>query len=261
MEFFTDQTFLLLIGAGLIAGIVDSIAGGGGLITVPALMLAGIPPAQTLGTNKLQGLFGSLSATLAYARAGHVHIKKQFKWAIFAFLGAVLGALVALSLPKDVLTAILPLLLIAVAVYFAFKPNITNVDREERISPALFGFTIPPLIGFYDGIFGPGAGSFYMLAFVGLIGYGLLKATAHTKLLNFASNLGGFAVFAYEGVIFWKIGIAMGIAQFIGAQIGARLAMKIGTKLIKPLLVIICIALAIKLLWDPHNPIREFLHF
>lgn len=261
MDFLFDSTFLLLILAGFIAGGIDSIAGGGGLITVPALMLAGIPPAQTLGTNKLQGLFASFSATLVYSRAGYVDIKKQFKQAAFAFWGAFVGALVTLSLPSKALTAVLPLLLIVVAFYFAFKPNITNIDREERLNPTLFGFIIPPLIGFYDGVFGPGAGSFYMLAFVGLAGYGLLKATGHTKVLNFASNIGAFVVFAYGGVIFWKIGIAMGIAQFIGAQIGARLAMKLGTKLIKPLLVAICLILAVKLLWDPHNPIREFLHF
>jgi uncharacterized membrane protein YfcA len=115
---------------------------------------------------------------------------------------------------------------------------------------------VVPLIGFYDGIFGPGTGSFFMLAFVALAGYGLLKATAHTKLLNFASNLGAFAVFAFVGAISWKIGLMMGAAQFAGAQVGSRLAMKNGARIIKPLLVITCVALAAKLISDPVNPVR-----
>ncbi|TGR71748.1 hypothetical protein EN866_40095, partial [Mesorhizobium sp. M2D.F.Ca.ET.223.01.1.1] len=113
------------------------------------------------------------------------------------------------------------------------------------------------LVGFYDGVFGPGAGSFYMLAFVTLAGYGVLKATAHTKLLNFASNIGGFVVFAAVGVIDWKIGLMMGVAQFVGARIGASLAIRIGARLIKPLLVVVCLALAAKLLADPANPLRQ----
>jgi uncharacterized protein len=120
----------------------------------------------------------------------------------------------------------------------------------------MFGVTIVPAIGFYDGLFGPGTGSFFMLAFVSLAGFGMLKATAHTKLLNFASNLGGFATFALVGAVAWKIGVLMGIAQFIGARIGASLAMRIGSRLIKPLLVITCIALAVKLLADPSHPLR-----
>ena len=115
------------------------------------------------------------------------------------------------------------------------------------------------MIGFYDGLFGPGAGSFYMLAFVSLAGFGVLKATAHTKLLNFASNIGGFIVFAIAGVVYWKIGLMMGVAQFLGARLGASLAIRIGARLIKPLLVIICLALAVKLLADPANPLRQLI--
>jgi uncharacterized membrane protein YfcA len=154
------------------------------------------------------------------------------------------------------LSAALPVVLIAIALFFAFKPNMNDVDRAERMSPFLFGLTLAPAVGFYDGLFGPGAGSFYMLGFVALAGFGVLKATAHTKLLNFASNLGGFAVFAAVGVIFWKIGLMMGVAQFLGARVGAGFAIRNGAKLIKPLLVIVCVALAAKLLADPANPLR-----
>ncbi|WP_420410491.1 TSUP family transporter [Hoeflea sp.] len=250
MEDLSLMLGLLLIAAAFLAGFVDSIAGGGGLIAVPALLLAGFTPVEALGTNKLQGLFGSASATVAYARKGHVNLKAQLPWAALSAVGAALGALLATVIPGGLFQAFLPFLLIAIALYFAFKPNMGDVDRARRISPFLFGLVIVPLIGFYDGVFGPGAGSFFMLGFVALAGYGLLKATAHTKLLNFASNLGAFLVFAFVGVISWKIGLIMGAAQFAGAQAGSRLAMKNGARIIKPLLVITCLALAAKLLLD-----------
>lgn len=259
MSAFFDNIPVLLIIAGFAAGFIDSIAGGGGLITVPALLLAGLSPVESLGTNKLQSLFGSTSATIAYAQKGHVNLKKQLPSAFMSFLGAVAGALLAGFLPGDLLRAFLPVLLITIALYFALKPNMGDIDRAHRMTPFLFGLAIVPLIGFYDGVFGPGAGSFFMLSFVSLAGYGLLKATAHTKLLNLASNLGGFTTFAFLGVINWKVGLCMGVAQFIGARVGAGLAMKNGAKIIKPLLVIVCLALAIKLLLDPSNPIRLWL--
>jgi uncharacterized membrane protein YfcA len=261
MEDPTLTLTLLLLAAAFTAGFVDSIAGGGGLITVPALLLAGFTPVEALGTNKLQGLFGSGSATIAYARKGHVDLKTQRAPAAFSAAGAAIGALLATTVPGDVFRAALPFLLVTVALYFAFKPNMDDVDRARRLSPFLLGLVVVPLIGFYDGIFGPGTGSFFMLAFVALAGYGVLKATAHTKLLNFASNLGAFAVFAFVGVISWKIGLMMGAAQFAGAQVGSRLAMKNGARIIKPLLVITCTALALKLISDPQNPVRIWLGF
>jgi uncharacterized membrane protein YfcA len=127
------------------------------------------------------------------------------------------------------------------------------------MTPFLFGLTLVPAIGCYDGIFGPGTGSFFMLAFVMLLGFGMLKATAHTKMLNFASNIGAFAVFAFSGVIHWQAGLVMGVGQFLGAQAGSRLAMRSGARLIRPLLVVACVALAIRLLADPANPLRVWL--
>ncbi|OCW57611.1 TSUP family transporter [Hoeflea olei] len=250
---------LLLLAAAFLAGFIDSIAGGGGLIALPALLLAGFSPVEALGTNKLQGLFGSASATVAYARKGHVDLKAQLPSALLSAAGAALGAGLATLIPGDLFRAFLPFLLVAIALYFAFKPNMDDIDRARRLSPFLFGLLVVPLVGFYDGVFGPGTGSFFMLAFVTLAGYGLLKATAHTKLLNFASNLGAFAIFASVGVIAWKVGLMMGVAQFAGAQAGSRLAMKNGARIIKPLLVITCTALAIKLISDPANPVRLWL--
>jgi len=251
----------LLCLAAFCAGFVDSIAGGGGLITVPAMLISGIPPLQTLGTNKVQSMFGAASATLAYSRKGHVNLREQLPMAMMAVMGGALGAALATIVPGDVLRALMPVLLVAIALYFAFKPNLNDIEKHGRMSATLFGFTFVPLIGFYDGAFGPGTGSFFMLAFVTLVGFGMLKATAHTKLLNFGSNLGGLIVFIFSGVILWKVGLTMGLGQFLGAQAGSRLAMRIGARLIKPLLVIVCIAFAIKLLADPTNPVRSWLGF
>ncbi|RWE85624.1 TSUP family transporter [Mesorhizobium sp.] len=257
-DFFT-QTVVILGAAAFAAGFVDSIAGGGGLITIPALLLAGFSPVEALGTNKLQGMFGSGSATIHYAAKGHVDLRRQLPSALLALAGSALGALLATFVPGDLLRALLPVLLISIALYFALKPNMGDIDRARRLSPFLFGLILVPIVGFYDGLFGPGAGSFYMLAFVTLAGYGVLKATAHTKLLNFASNIGGFIVFAAAGVVYWKIGLMMGVAQFLGARVGASLAIRNGAKLIKPLLVMVCLALAIKLLADPANPLRTLI--
>jgi hypothetical protein len=257
----TIALLFLLFLAAFIAGFIDSIAGGGGLITVPAMLIAGFSPLQTLGTNKLQSLFGSGSATLAYSRGGHVSLGRQLPMAVMSGLGAAVGAAITTYIPGAVLQALMPLLLIVIALYFGFKPNISDIDKHQRMTPFLFGMTIVPLIGFYDGVFGPGTGSFFMLAFLTLLGFGMLKATAHTKLLNFGSNIGAFCVFAVSGVIIWKVGLAMGVGQFLGAQAGSRLAMKSGAKLIRPLLVVTCIALAIKLLADPANPVRVWLGF
>jgi len=253
------ETALLLGLAAFIAGFIDSIAGGGGLISVPALLLAGLSPVEALGTNKWQSLWGSGSATLTYASKGYVDIRQQMPFAVLSAIGGALGAYLATRIPGEWMQAFLPVLLIAIALYFAFKPNMGDVDRHRRITPFLFGATIVPAIGFYDGVFGPDTGSFFMLSFVSLMGFGLLKATAHTKFLNLASNIGSFAVFVFAGAVVWKVGLLMGAAQFCGARLGATVAMRIGSKLIKPMLVTACVALAIRLLIDPANPLRVLL--
>lgn len=246
----TIELFLLLIAAGFAAGFVDAIAGGGGLITVPALLLAGASPVEALSTNKLQGSFGSATAALSYARGGHVNLRRQAPAAALAFGAGIAGALLVAVLPSGLLRAALPVILIAIAAFFALKPGLEDLDRAERVRPLVITAFVVPLIGFYDGLIGPGAGSFYMLAFVMLAGHGVLRATAHTKLLNFASNIGGLAAFVLVGAPWWFTGIAMGLAQAAGARIGARLAMRIGARLIKPLLVATSTALALRLLWQ-----------
>ncbi len=241
---------LLLILAAFCAGFVDSIAGGGGLISVPALLLAGASPVEALATNKLQGTFGAGTAMLTYARAGHVRPQEQFGMAGISALAGAGGAIVAHLVPVELLRIIMPVVLIGVAAFFALKPGLTDDARAARISPPVFAVTIVPLIAAYDGFFGPGTGSFFMMGFVLLAGYGVLKATAHTKFLNFASNLGSLLVFIPSGATWWAVGLAMAAAQVAGAALGARLAIRIGARLIKPLLVIVSTAMALRLLWQ-----------
>lgn len=239
-----------LVAAATAAGFVDSIAGGGGLITVPVLMLAGMTPGQALATNKLQGSFGAATAAISYGRSGLVDLRRQLPTAALAFAAGGAGAALVTALPTELLRLALPVVLIGIALFFALKPGLNDLDRAARLSPAIFGLTLVPAIGFYDGLIGPGAGAFYMLGFVMLAGHGVLRATAHTKLLNFSSNLGGLAVFALSGHPLWLVGLLMGAGQILGAALGARLALRIGARIIKPLLVVTSTALAARLLWQ-----------
>lgn len=250
---------MVLFGVALVAGTIDAIAGGGGLLTVPALALAGYDPLTALATNKLQSSFGSGSATLAFARAGHLDIRITWPVAVFSALGALGGALTLAHIPRETATVALPFVLLAVAFYFAVSPRISEADANDRMPHGWFLVTVVPLIGFYDGVFGPGTGSFFMIGFVELLGLGLLRAAARTKLANFASNLAGLATLAASGHIVWGVGLAMGVGQFLGARIGAGLTMRHGTKLVKPVVITICCVLAVRLSLAPNHPIGQWV--
>lgn len=250
------STVLILGLVGLAAGFIDSIAGGGGLISVPALLSAGLDPLSALATNKLQSTFGSFSAAVAYGRARLIDWRTAWPMAVVAFVGSILGAALITVLPADVLSAVMPVMLILVAIYFAAAPRIGTETRPARISTRAFTATLALGVGFYDGCFGPGTGSFFMIGFVVLLGFPIMRATAHTKLLNFASNLGGLLFFTLTGGVNVIIGVTMGIGQYMGAQVGARLALRSGARLIRPLLVVVCCAMAVRLLLDPANPLR-----
>ena len=249
----------LLMGVALVAGFVDSIAGGGGLLCLPALLLAGFDPVAALATNKVQGSFGTASATWAFTRKGHLDIRANWKSVATAFAGAALGVLAVQFAPVRLLSGLLPVLLIAMAIYFALSPRLSNADVHPRLPHAAFVAGFAPVIGFYDGIFGPGTGSFFMLALVTLFGFGIVRATAATKLLNLTSNVASVIMFAFVGKIVWPVGLMMGVGQFLGAQAGSHLAMAKGVSVIRPLLVIVCCALTVKLLADPANPIHHWV--
>lgn len=241
-------TVLLLLVAGFLAGFVDSIAGGGGLIGIPALLFAGAGPLTALGTNKVQAIFGAAAAARTYVRSGHVKTEAVARLVPISFAAAGVGALLATRMPTQFLERAIPVALIAIALFFALAPNVDDLTRSPRLSPRLMTVTAVPILGFYDGAFGPGTGSFLMISFVALAGLGVLAATAHTKILNLASNVGAFCVFAATGAIEWRVGIMMGFAQLCGAGLGARMAVANGARLIKPLLVLTCVGMAVRLL-------------
>lgn len=251
---------ILLFFVGLMAAAIDAIAGGGGLMTVPALLLAGLGPVETLATNKFQGSFGSVTSSLVFWKRGLVEPRTAIPLGLLSAGGAMLGALSVGMIPRAALEAAIPVLLIAIAVYFAFKRSTSDTDSRARMRHGLFVATVVPVIGFYDGLFGPGTGTFFMLGLVTLLGMGVLRATVNTKVANAGSNLGSLAVFAAWGAIDFKIGLAMAAGAFIGAQLGARLALRFGGGLIRPLLVVVCCGLAIKLLSDPANPLRHIVN-
>ena len=241
---------LVLILAAFCAGFIDSIAGGGGLISVPALLLVGASPVEALATNKLQGTFGAATATLTYARAGQVRPTDQLGMAAISAAAGAGGALIAHLIPVEALRIAMPVVLIGVAAFFALKPGLSDDASTARMKPAVFAATVVPAIAAYDGFFGPGTGSFFMMGFVLLAGHGVLKATAHTKMLNFSSNIGSLLVFIPSGATWWAVGLAMAAAQVLGASLGARLALRIGSRLIKPLLVTVSTGMALRLLWQ-----------
>lgn len=252
MEFELTALTLLVLAA-FAAGTIDAIAGGGGLITVPALLATGMPPAMALATNKLQGSFGSLTATLYFLRRGLIDLKAMRLAIACTLAGSALGTLLVQRLDSSQLRALLPFLLMAFALYFLLSPRIGDDDTKRRIGDIAFALLIGTGVGFYDGFFGPGTGSFFAVAFVALAGYGIRKATAHTKLLNFTSNIASLATFIIGGQVVWSVGLAMAAGQWLGASLGARLAVKRGATLIKPLLVTVALAVSLRLLWQEHG--------
>lgn len=241
-----DVLALLMAGA-FVAGVLDAIAGGGGLITVPAYALAGLDPAAAVATNKVNGAMGVAAAAGAFARKGAYRDADAWRLAAGAAAGGVAGALALSRVPTQWLTLAMPVVLVVIALYFAFTPSLGDRDRAPRASIAVAAFVFAPLVGLYDGLFGPGAGSFYMIVCVALLGKAAVAATADTKLANLASNGASLVAFALMGKIVWPLGLAVGLAQGAGSMLGARAAMAGGARLIRPLIVLACLAMAIRL--------------
>jgi uncharacterized membrane protein YfcA len=239
---------VLLAIAGLVAGFVDAIAGGGGLLSLPALLWTGISPVEAIATNKLQGTMGSLTSTLNYLRHNLVSPRKLWLAILSALLGSALGASLIQILPNRMLENLIPVLLIGFALYFLFSPRVSDQPHPPRMGVSAFGLVIGFTVGFYDGFFGPGTGSFFTIAFIYLLGYSLPMATGNTKLLNFTSNIVALIVFIISGKILWIMGLVMGCGQIAGAWLGSHLAIRHGSRLIKPLLVTISILMSLKLL-------------
>jgi uncharacterized protein len=241
---------LAFFGTGLVAGFVDSIAGGGGLITLPVLLSVGLDPQTALGTNKLQATCGSGSAAWHYAQAKTVPLRDCTRGFVLSLVGAVLGTLVVRRVDPSFLRRAIPVLLIAVALYMLLKPRLGAEDLRPRMSRGWFDLVFGLLIGFYDGFFGPGTGTFWTMAFMLGLGFNLTRATGYTKVMNFASNLGSLAFFLLGGDVRWSAGLAMGAGQLLGARIGSRMVIARGTKFIRPVFLAVVFALTIKLLYS-----------
>ncbi|GEM74210.1 TSUP family transporter [Vibrio sagamiensis] len=236
-----------------VAGFIDAMAGGGGLITLPALLASGLTPTQALATNKLQSSFGSFSASWFFVRNGVVSLK-QMRLAIFCtFIGSAIGAEVVQYIDASILTSLIPVLLIAISLYFLLAPVTTQTDTKAKLSEAIFALSIGGGVGFYDGFFGPGTGSIFTVCFVVLANCSLIEATARTKVLNFTSNLAALLFFILAGLPVWEIGLTMAIGGFIGAQFGAKVVVTKGQKWIKPIVIIMSMLMALKLLWQQHQ--------
>ncbi len=239
----------LLFLTGFAAGFVDAIAGGGGLITVPVLLNLGLSPADALGTNKLQATFGSASATWHYARAGLIDYRPCIKGVVFTAIGAGVGTAMVRWLPQDLLKQTIPWLLIAVAVYTLFRRTLGDSDVHPRLGTGVFYVTFGLGLGFYDGFFGPGTGTFWTIAYVTLLGYNLTRATAHTKLMNFTSNAVSLGVFLAAGHAHFGAGLCMGTGQLLGARLGARTVIRRGTQFIRPVFITVVLAVTARLLY------------
>lgn len=244
----SSETLFVLFSVGLTAGVVDAIAGGGGLITFPTLLLVGLSPVQALATNKIQALASVVSSAHRYIRSGAVERRAIGAKLISSTLGGGLGALAVSLFDSHLLTKIAPVLLIGIAVFFIFSPKRPSQLSRPLLSENAFALGVALPIGFYDGFFGPGTGSLYATAFVILLGRELRTATGETKILNMAGSFLAALVFLWGGAIVWSAAIAMSAGGVLGGQIGAHLAIKWGPSFIRVALVVVSIALAVHLL-------------
>lgn len=249
----SPEIALILFCLALLAGFVDAIAGGGGLITIPALLWAGLSPVESLATNKAQAVFGSASATIHFMRRGMIEPRGAAFTVACTFVGAALGAILVQQIDSAALQRLIPALLIGFALYFLFSPRVSDLDSHQRLSTPAFAMTVGLGVGFYDGFFGPGTGTFFAMGYVALLGYNMRRATAHTKLLNFTSNLAALIFFAIGGQVVWIVAASMAVGQLVGAWLGSHLVLKHGAVLVRPILVVSSVLISLKLFWDQLN--------
>jgi uncharacterized membrane protein YfcA len=237
-----------LTATAVLTGFIDAIAGGGGLIMMPALLFAGVPPIEALGTNKLQSMFGTATAFRNFALKGLVDWRAHKGTIMLVFAGASVGVIAVQSIEPGALRLIIPLLRVAVALYVIASPRMDDADAHQRVGPRGYA-PVAGAIGAYDGFFGPGTGSFFTASLVGLRGLGLTRATALTKLLNLTSNVASVLFFALGGKMLWLLGLCMAAGAMLGGYLGSHTAMRFGARVIRPLLVTLSLALTARLIW------------
>lgn len=245
----SPELLLILSVVAFIAGFIDAIAGGGGLITVPALLTAGVPPHLVLGTNKLSATFGSATASFAYYRKKLFLPKLWWPNLIATAIGAVIGAVIAHNLSASFLEKFLPIIVFSCGLYFLFSKTPNKVMAENAVikKPRQWpqGFTL----GFYDGVAGPGTGAFWMVSTLLMYPVDLLRASGVARTMNFVSNGMALAVFIAYNQVAWLLGLCMGLALMMGAYLGANSAIKGGSKLIRPIFICVVMAITIRLVW------------
>ena len=240
---FEILAFLFLIG--VLAGFLDTLVGGGGLLAVPALLLSGIPPIYVLGTNKFQGSMGTGIATFLLFR------KKKLDWQsvknlmIASFIGSVIGGIIVQFVDTEILSFVIPIVLVIIAIYFIISPRPRVISSSSNSDKRFESYAVPG-VGFYDGMFGPGAGSFFVMTGVMLKKLEIIQATILAKPLNFASNIAGLIVFFIFGHIAFIVGLVMMLGQFIGSFVGTHYLLKANPKVIRILIVISSLAMLAK---------------
>lgn len=251
MEWPAFDMLLFLIAAGFVAAFIDSVVGGGGLISVPALMLTGLPPSLVLGTNKLGGTLSSLTSTVSFFRSGKIDKKVSLLLFPLSFVGAALGAYTVHLLPSDFLRPLVVGLLIVILIYSLLKKDwngsgsLKPMTALRRTGLAVFAFAL----GYYDGLFGPGTGSFLLFLFL-MTGYDFVGASANAKVLNFASNIASLGSFLLLKSVHIGYGLPMGLSMIAGAYVGSQLAIRKGSTYVKPLFIGVTTLLIGKQLWD-----------
>jgi uncharacterized membrane protein YfcA len=245
-----DFPILLLLGlTGFVGGFVDAIAGGGGLVTIPVLVSVGVPPVAAFATNKLQSVIGTLIAATTYWRRGFIDLRAMLVPMVLGFAGGFTGAFAVKQIDTSVLNYAVPIALIAIAVYFTFAPKLTDADSHSRLDARIFVPVMAVIVGFYDGLFGPGAGSFLTMGFVALFGFGITRAAGNTKAVNLMSNAGALALFLPAGDVILPVAGVMILGQVVGGYLGARTGIRFGARLIRPMVVVISVVLALRLLF------------
>lgn len=230
-------TYVALGLTGTIAGLIDTLAGGGGLICVPALLSVGLSPAATLGTNKLQSCVGEFNAALHFIRKKQINLRALLLGLAVTATSAIIGAICVQLIHPDNLKKILPWLLLLVLVYTVLSPNAKSITTDAKLSWRTFSLTFGVIIGFYNGFFGPPTGSLWMFALMFFAGMSIVNATMHTKPLNFIGNISSVIPFILTGSINYDAAIAMALGQLIGSRVGAGLVIHRGNRIIKPLYI------------------------
>jgi uncharacterized membrane protein YfcA len=243
----TSEILFMLFWAGFVSGLIDSIAGGGGLIALPALLFAGLPPQAALGTNKLQGSFGTLTAAWNYIRRGDATLKQAVPGILSTLIGATAGTSLVQSLDPAFIEPLIPFLLSVVFIYTLFSGHLGKEDKAPKLSKNFFYMLFGLFLGFYDGFFGPGTGSFWTVAFMVFAGFNMTKATGFTKIMNFTSNIVALFWFILGGNVVYSVGFTMAAGQVIGARIGSNLAISRGTGFIRPVFLLVVLLTIIRL--------------